>query len=542
MLFIYSDISDSKFLFSFWLPSSGNDGGAGPYGGFTFNPCLASLHTYLGEVDDTHGRLSFLDGGAILNLPMFYLEGVVLFPEATLPLRVIQPRFKAAVERALQQVEASCTIGVVRVHRHPDDGRVRFATTGTTAEIRQYRQLDDGSLNVVARGRQRFRVRRRWIDVEGAPCAEVQIVQEDIPLKTPKDAFGLLASVGNSRKFSLSHAVPSGLSPNKRLTYEDAENSSECMSPASAESDHSDVCMRICPSASDSLSLYERIYESSSSDEESVYGRRKRLPKSFSTRSTRSTRSRASGKHCTKKLSKDDRLGWDSPESSAEKRSSDHEKWKGGCTVDGAKRVCRAPMSFWPHWVYQMYDSYALAQRAADLWRQIIGSPRLDDYTKKPDLLSFYIASKLPVSESERQELLEIDGISYRLQKEIQLLKSFNLICCKNCHTLIAKRSDMVIMSSDGPLNAYVNPHGYVHEAITVYNATALALWGSPSKEHSWFPGYAWTIANCATCESHMGWLFTATKKNLLPRSFWGIRSSQVADDTSNIEREASLA
>lgn len=41
--------------------------------------CLADLKLYssffVTEVDDTHGRLLFLDGGAILNLPMFYLEG-----------------------------------------------------------------------------------------------------------------------------------------------------------------------------------------------------------------------------------------------------------------------------------------------------------------------------------------------------------------------------------------------------------------------------------------------------------------------------------
>ena len=41
------------------------------------------------------------------------MSGVVLFPEATLPLRVIQPNFIAAVERALTQVDAPYTIGVV---------------------------------------------------------------------------------------------------------------------------------------------------------------------------------------------------------------------------------------------------------------------------------------------------------------------------------------------------------------------------------------------------------------------------------------------
>lgn len=34
-------------------------------------------------------------------------------------------------------------------------------------QIRQYRRLEDGSLNVVTRGQQRFHLKRRWIDAEG---------------------------------------------------------------------------------------------------------------------------------------------------------------------------------------------------------------------------------------------------------------------------------------------------------------------------------------------------------------------------------------
>lgn len=40
-------------------------------------------------------------------------SGVVLFPEATLPLRVLEANFIAAVERALTQVDVPCTVGVV---------------------------------------------------------------------------------------------------------------------------------------------------------------------------------------------------------------------------------------------------------------------------------------------------------------------------------------------------------------------------------------------------------------------------------------------
>lgn len=57
--------------------------------------------------------------------------------------------------------------------------------------------------------------------------------------------------------------------------------------------------------------------------------------------------------------------------------------------------------------------------------------------------------------------------------------------------TVIAKRSDMLVMSSEGPLGAYVNPDGYVHEIMTLYKANGLALIGRAMSEYSWFPGYA---------------------------------------------------
>ncbi|PKA57239.1 hypothetical protein AXF42_Ash002543 [Apostasia shenzhenica] len=458
---------------------------------------------------------------------MLYLEGVVLFPEATLPLKVIDPRFKAAVERALHQVDAPYTVGVIRVHRNSDDQRVRFATVGTTAEIRQYRRLADGSLNVVARGQQRFRLIRSWMDVERAPCAEVQIIMEDAPLRTPKDAVTQLAAVSDTKGCNYPRGCASEFSPSKACKKKYNENDWECMSGASFSSDYSDMDVKLCSSATACSCKCERIQECSSSDEEfaHIIGQRRRKP----------CPCRLSGlyQNCQCRNLPESRLGLDSVEESSAEKISNAAKYG---VIHSSSRVPRASMSFWPLWVYQMYDSYSLARKAAGLWRQIIGSPNLDDYITKPGVLSFHIGSKLPVSESTRQELLEIDGITYRLRREIQLLECFNHIRCKGCLALIAKRSDMLVMSSDGPLNAYVNPYGYVHEVITVHNATGLALIGAPVKEHSWFPGYAWTMTNCAVCEKNMGWLFTATKKNLLPKSFWGVRCSQVVDDTQVVQ------
>ncbi|XP_031405988.1 protein cereblon isoform X2 [Punica granatum] len=505
------------------------DAGARP-GELTFNTSLASLHTYLGEVEDTHNRLAFLDGGAVHHLPLFYFEGVVLFPGATLPLRVVQPNLLATIERALGQIDqgAPLTIGVVRIYRDPDDGRVRFATTGTTAEIRQYRRLEDGSLNAVTRGQQRFRLKRCWIDVEGVvrltACGEVQIIEEDLPLRTPKDVFDRLAPLNGLANIGISGSLPSGASHVRRHGYQDEDDDSEAHSEDSFQSALSPSEHRLHRSAVDSLSGYEFMDESTSSDEdkfacESEFQSGRSLPSTF-------------GSSHIPNLD-DDRMEdaefVDRSNNPSERRSHKVAKIQPSWKPSGLHRGLSK--AFWPHWVYRMYDSYSLAQRAADMWKQIVGAPAMDDFVKKPDLLSFHIASKIPVSESTRQELLEIDGTSYRLRREINLLECFDRIRCKNCQTLIARRSDMLVMSTDGPLGAYVNPHGYVHEIMTLYKANGLVRKGRPATEYSWFPGYAWTIINCATCETQMGWLFTATNEKLKPRMFWGIRSSQVADD-----------
>jgi hypothetical protein len=37
----------------------------------------------------------------------------------------------------------------------------------------------------------------------------------------------------------------------------------------------------------------------------------------------------------------------------------------------------------------------------------------------------------------------------------------------------------------------------YVHELVTFSKTHGLRLYGGPETAHSWFPGYAWTIAHC---------------------------------------------
>lgn len=86
--------------------------------------------------------------------------------------------------------------------------------------------------------------------------------------------------------------------------------------------------------------------------------------------------------------------------------------------------------------------------------------------------------------------------------------------------TVIAKRSDMLVMSTEGPLSAYVNPHGYVHEIMTLYRANGLALRGRAETEYSWFPGYE--IDLTSLFEPMSGLFLSFLKKLTVAREVFG--------------------
>ncbi|KAG2600624.1 hypothetical protein PVAP13_5KG546200 [Panicum virgatum] len=425
-------------------------------------------------VDGTRGKFAFLDYDKVLNLPMLYLQGVVLFPEASLPLRVIQPRIAEAIDKAVNHVDAPCMIGVVHAYRRANDGHHTIASVGTMAEIQEVQQLDDGSSCVFSRGQQRFRLVRHWLDVDGVPWGEVRIIKEDTPQRTPRDAFGQLAASNSFRQCASS--IPSVyVSGSKQLDHVDSEVDVDSLSPTSTSSDQSVTDKRVHLSG---LVTCGSLDESSNEDEDPI-----REQFCWCLDSVKLIDG------CSQQDKHTNTGDWDdicftSYLGVRKKNTEQRRHYWGGYST---KMASQAPLSFWPRWTYEMYDSYSLARRAADLWRQVIVNPSVDDHVRKPNHLSFHIGSNLPISLSLRQELLEIDGISYRLQREIQLLKAFNILRCRNCLTSIARRSDMVMISSVDAIGSY----GSVKEMITVHSVTSLALRGDPSRVHSWFPGLA---------------------------------------------------
>ncbi|XP_066582632.1 protein cereblon [Prorops nasuta] len=181
-----------------------------------------------------------------------------------------------------------------------------------------------------------------------------------------------------------------------------------------------------------------------------------------------------------------------------------------------------AAVTPWPAWLYRQYDPLRLSLRIRNYLKFI--ENRGSNIPKDPVELSYWAAQNLLLDNNERMIVLKYDCAISRLQREIKYLIEDRVFVCCNCDSFIGKQSDIFPMSKEGPQSAYCNSSGVIHETVTFYHAQGLILSNSPpSTECSWFPGYAWTIANCKHCGSHMGWKFTAVQGKLKPQSFWGL-------------------
>ncbi|XP_022907775.1 protein cereblon isoform X2 [Onthophagus taurus] len=141
-----------------------------------------------------------------------------------------------------------------------------------------------------------------------------------------------------------------------------------------------------------------------------------------------------------------------------------------------------------------------------------------------PNILSYWFVQNYQLTHNERLQILKCASVLDRLKLELKLMKMARILSCGKCRIGIAFQRDIFAMSKDGIQSNYCNPGGNVYETVTVMEATNFTLVGESSKQFSWFPGYAWTIMQCAACRSHLGWQFTS--KNHHPQRFFGLAHS----------------
>mmetsp|Transcript_792 Transcript_792/g.2436 ORF Transcript_792/g.2436 Transcript_792/m.2436 type:complete len:350 (+) Transcript_792:158-1207(+) len=176
-------------------------------------------------------------------------------------------------------------------------------------------------------------------------------------------------------------------------------------------------------------------------------------------------------------------------------------------------------------WVLRRFDAHELAAVARLLLHKL--SPeRTEVCTGGPVGLSFWLCHALPLDASARQRLLEAPHAAARLHEQVAIMTRLDLRCT-GCSSQLCTASK-VLASAAG---LFVNPYGAVHDMVIVSEIMNTETLGRPTKEASWFPGYAWQILYCPTCEEHLGWKFTQADTSCrtgLPKQFWGIRRSSL--------------
>jgi hypothetical protein len=205
-----------------------------------------------------------------------------------------------------------------------------------------------------------------------------------------------------------------------------------------------------------------------------------------------------------------------------------------------ATPAMRANATSLPRFLVAQADPVRLAQRALALSEKLLvpfegGAGVLDaDHAVQ---LSYAMARNLPAGAAQRRRLLETRNVSERLVLIIELLRRTSQVLRCHCGSVVAHTDHFRSMAnSAGLVGVYVNPHGAVHQILTVTVVRHCFLDGDAETEHSYFAGYSWTCMGCRACGGHLGWRFAAVHQGLDPPVFFGLLRDGL--DANRVERD----
>lgn len=91
-----------------------------------------------------------------MEMPLFPLKNVVLFPGMMLPLHIFEPRYREMINRCASE---KIPFGVVLIEEGAEVGEAATPhKIGTAARITRLERYDDGRMDILAIGTQRFEV------------------------------------------------------------------------------------------------------------------------------------------------------------------------------------------------------------------------------------------------------------------------------------------------------------------------------------------------------------------------------------------------
>ncbi|HUH65590.1 MAG TPA: cereblon family protein [Syntrophales bacterium] len=117
-----------------------------------------------------------------------------------------------------------------------------------------------------------------------------------------------------------------------------------------------------------------------------------------------------------------------------------------------------------------------------------------------------------------------IEEVSSKTSGETETEKKKASIICRNCKNEITTIEHSIAVNGQ---HAHIckNPLGVIFHIGCFSEAWGCFIWGIPTNEATWFPGFTWSIAACSNCFTHLGWYYESGKKN-----FYGLIMANLAN------------
>src|SRR5215831_15775949 len=127
-----------------------------------------------------------------MEIPLFPLPNVVLFPNITVPLHIFEERYKLMINDCIDRAEV---FGIVLLRNGAtEENEETIHRVGVTARITDVERLEGGRMNIMCEAEMRFRISRL---TQQKPYwrGDVQLFEEEQPVESVESLYEKVAQL-----------------------------------------------------------------------------------------------------------------------------------------------------------------------------------------------------------------------------------------------------------------------------------------------------------------------------------------------------------
>ena len=132
-----------------------------------------------------------------------------------------------------------------------------------------------------------------------------------------------------------------------------------------------------------------------------------------------------------------------------------------------------------------------------------------------------------PASALKEPSVDVIEDVSAKTSDGTETEKKKASIICRACRHEITTVEYSIAVNGE---HAHIcrNPLGVVFHIGCFSKAWGCFIWGIPTDEATWFPGFTWSVAACSNCFTHLGWHYESGRQN-----FYGLIMANLVKGTN---------